>query len=177
MVSVATMLTELPLLVEVVLKAAVVLAVNTLAPGRDVLVSRGELVEIGGLFRVAEMVERSGGRLREVGATNRTHARDFQEALGPDTGLILRVHRSNFRVEGFTAEVPPADLAGIGRRAGVPVVHDQGQEALRVDDGREDLLGDDAALQAGRPGGMTREQLDRQRAASSAYARLCGCHS
>ena len=110
--------------------AAVVLAVHTLARGRDVLVSRGELVEIGGSFRVAEMIERSGGRLREVGATNRTHARDFQEALGPDTGLILRVHRSNFRVEGFTAEVPPADLAGIGRRAGVPVVHDLGSGLL-----------------------------------------------
>ena len=119
--------------------AAVVLAVNTLAAGREVVVSRGELVEIGGSFRVAEMIERSGARLREVGSTNRTHERDYAEALGPDTGAVLRVHRSNFRVEGFTAEVPARRLAELAAAAGVPLVDDLGSG----------LLLDPAALGAG----------------------------
>ncbi|MBW3552456.1 MAG: L-seryl-tRNA(Sec) selenium transferase [Gemmatimonadetes bacterium] len=110
--------------------AAVVLAVNTLAAGMEVVVSRGELVEIGGSFRVPEIIERSGGTLREVGATNRTHPGDYEAALGPRTGAILRVHRSNFRVEGFTAEVSTPDLARIARDAGVPLVNDAGSGLL-----------------------------------------------
>lgn len=110
--------------------AAVVLAVNTLAAGREVVVSRGELVEIGGSFRIPEIVERSGARLREVGSTNRTHPRDYEAAVGPETGVVLRVHRSNFRVEGYTAEVPSEVLAGIARRAGVPLVDDLGSGLL-----------------------------------------------
>jgi L-seryl-tRNA(Ser) seleniumtransferase len=110
--------------------AAVVLALNTLALGAEVVVSRGELVEIGGSFRVPEIMASSGARLREVGATNRTHPADYRDALGPDTGLILKVHRSNFSVQGFTAEVAVQDLAGIGREAGLPVVHDLGSGAL-----------------------------------------------
>ncbi|HUG41530.1 MAG TPA: L-seryl-tRNA(Sec) selenium transferase [Longimicrobiales bacterium] len=110
--------------------AALVLVVNTLAADLDVVVSRGELVEIGGSFRIAELIQASGGRLREVGATNRTHPRDYEAAIGADTGLLLRVHRSNFRVEGFTADVPADTLAGIAAAAGVPLVHDLGSGLL-----------------------------------------------
>jgi L-seryl-tRNA(Ser) seleniumtransferase len=110
--------------------AAVVLALNTLALDAEVIVSRGELVEIGGSFRVPEIMASSGARLREVGATNRTHPADYRDALGPDTGLILKVHRSNFSVQGFTAEVAVQELSGIGREAGLPVVHDLGSGAL-----------------------------------------------
>jgi L-seryl-tRNA(Ser) seleniumtransferase len=93
-------------------------------------VSRGELVEIGGSFRVPEIMARSGARMREVGATNRTHPADYKDALGARTGLILKVHRSNFSLQGFTAEVGMAELAGLAREAGVPVVHDLGSGAL-----------------------------------------------
>lgn len=110
--------------------AAVVLAINSLADGAEAVISRGELVEIGGSFRVPEIMARSGAIMREVGSTNRTHLRDYREALGPATGLILKVHRSNFRVEGFTAEVEAAELAVLAREAGVPLVHDLGSGAL-----------------------------------------------
>jgi L-seryl-tRNA(Ser) seleniumtransferase len=110
--------------------AAVVLALNTLAAGSDVVISRGELVEIGGSFRVAEIVERSGARVREVGATNRTHLADYQAALGAGVGAVLKVHRSNFRMEGFTSEVSSDQLAVVTREAGVPLVHDLGSGAL-----------------------------------------------
>lgn len=110
--------------------AAVVLALNTLASDGEALISRGELVEIGGSFRIPDIMARSGARMREVGATNRTHIRDYQSALGPDTRLVLKVHRSNFRVEGFTAEVTVEVLAGLAREAGVPLVHDLGSGAL-----------------------------------------------
>jgi L-seryl-tRNA(Ser) seleniumtransferase len=110
--------------------AAVVLALNTLALDAEVIVSRGELVEIGGSFRVPEIMARSGARMREVGATNRTHPADYKDALGARTGLILKVHRSNFSLQGFTAEVGMAELAGLAREAGVPVVHDLGSGAL-----------------------------------------------
>lgn len=110
--------------------AAVVLALNTLAEGRAVLISRGELVEIGGSFRVPEIMARSGCRMREVGSTNRTHLDDFRQALADDVAVILKVHRSNFRVEGFTAEVVAAELAGLARDAHVPLVHDLGSGAL-----------------------------------------------
>jgi L-seryl-tRNA(Ser) seleniumtransferase len=110
--------------------AAVVLALNSLSDGREAVISRGELVEIGGSFRVPEIMARSGAIMREVGATNRTHIHDYREALGPATGLILKVHRSNFRVEGFTAEAEVAELAALAREAGVPLVHDLGSGAL-----------------------------------------------
>lgn len=110
--------------------AAVVLALNTLADGRDALISRGELVEIGGSFRIPEIMERSGARMREVGSTNRTHLQDYRDGLSGDVAMILKVHRSNFRVEGFTKDVDTSDLADLAREAGVPLVHDLGSGAL-----------------------------------------------
>ncbi len=110
--------------------AAVVLALNTLAEGRDAIVSRGELVEIGGSFRVPEVMAKSGARMREVGSTNKTHREDYEAAISADTGAILKVHRSNFRIVGFTAEVSLAELATLGRTHGVPVVNDLGSGLL-----------------------------------------------
>jgi L-seryl-tRNA(Ser) seleniumtransferase len=110
--------------------AALVLALATLARGREVVVSRGELVEIGGSFRVPEMLEAAGARLVEVGTTNRTHARDYERAIGPETALLLKVLPSNFRVRGFTAEVAVADLARLGRAASIPVLVDEGSGLL-----------------------------------------------
>ena len=106
--------------------AAVVLALNTLALGREVLVSRGELVEIGGSFRVPEIMERAGVSLVEVGATNRTHASDYERAVGPETALVLKVHRSNFELRGFVAEVGLPDLASLARARGLPLLEDLG---------------------------------------------------
>jgi L-seryl-tRNA(Ser) seleniumtransferase len=109
---------------------ALVLALNTLAAGREVLLSRGELVEIGGSFRIPEILERSGARLREVGTTNRTHLADYARAVGPDTAAILTVHRSNFRQSGFVATPAPAELAALARERGLPYVHDVGSGLL-----------------------------------------------
>jgi len=106
--------------------AALMLALTALARGREVLISRGELIEIGGSFRIPEIMECSGARLREVGTTNRTHLADFEDALSGDTGLILRVWPSNYRIVGFTHQVPVAELAALGSRAGVPLLADQG---------------------------------------------------
>ncbi|NIN70831.1 MAG: L-seryl-tRNA(Sec) selenium transferase [Gemmatimonadetes bacterium] len=110
--------------------AAVVLALNELAEGREVIVSRGELVEIGETFRVAEIVAKSGARVTEVGATNRTHARDYEKAIGPETGALLKVHRSNFQQAGFVSEVSIEELTAVGHRHDVPVVHDLGSGML-----------------------------------------------
>jgi L-seryl-tRNA(Ser) seleniumtransferase len=110
--------------------AALLLALAALAEGREVLVSRGELIEIGDGFRIPEVLERSGARLREVGTTNRTRAADYERAAGPDTGAILRVHQSNFRLVGFTEQPRLADLAAVARRHGLPLVDDLGSGAL-----------------------------------------------
>ncbi len=118
--------------------AAVLLALNSLAAGREVVVSRGELVEIGGSFRLPEVMERSGALLREVGTTNRTHPDDYERAIGPNTALLLKVHPSNYRVVGFASEVGLAELVDIGRRHGIDVVEDLGAGAL-VDLGRYGL--------------------------------------
>ena len=107
--------------------AALVLATTALAAGREVVVSRGEMVEIGDGFRLPDLIASTGARLREVGTTNRTTVADYAAAVGPDTGCILKVHPSNFRVEGFTSSVPVRELVGLG----VPVVHDIGSGLLR----------------------------------------------
>jgi L-seryl-tRNA(Ser) seleniumtransferase len=130
--------------------AAVLLAVNTHAEGREVLVSRGELVEIGGSFRIPDVLRKGGARLREVGTTNRTRLADFRAALSPATGLILKVHPSNFRIVGFTEEPSLEDLAGLAREVGVPLVEDQGSGLLEGLPGA--LAAEGTAVQALRGG-------------------------
>jgi L-seryl-tRNA(Ser) seleniumtransferase len=110
--------------------AALVLALNTVAANRDALLSRGELVEIGGSFRVHEIMAKSGARLREVGATNRTHLSDYAAAISAATGVLLKVHRSNFAVAGYTAEVEVRELAPLAREHGLPILHDLGSGLL-----------------------------------------------
>lgn len=110
--------------------AAVLLGINTLANGKEVVISRGQLVEIGDSFRIPDVMLRAGGRLREVGTTNRTHVSDYADAIGPETALILKVHRSNFQLLGFTADVETADLVALARRQGLPVMEDLGSGAL-----------------------------------------------
>jgi len=109
---------------------AVLLVLNTLAEGKEVIVSRGELVEIGGAFRIPDVMKRSGALLREVGTTNRTHFTDYQKAIGPQTALLLKVHTSNFRVMGFTSEVSLQDLVQLGKENQLPVVDDLGSGCL-----------------------------------------------
>ncbi len=110
--------------------AAVLLCLAGLARGREVIVSRGELVEIGGSFRIPEIMVESGARLVEVGTTNRTRLADYERAITGQTALLLKVHRSNFALRGFTEEVPAGELARLGGRAGIPVMEDQGSGAL-----------------------------------------------
>jgi L-seryl-tRNA(Ser) seleniumtransferase len=106
--------------------AATFLALNSLAEGAEVIVSRGELVEIGGGFRIPEILAKSGAHLREVGTTNRTRLADYEDAITAETGLILRVHQSNFSIEGFTERPTLQDLAALGKRKNIPVFNDQG---------------------------------------------------
>lgn len=110
--------------------AAVLLVLTSLAAGREVVVSRGELVEIGGSFRVPEVMAQSGARLREVGTTNRTYARDYAAVIGPETALLLKVHQSNFRVVGFSAAPALEELVALGHRERIPVAYDMGSGAL-----------------------------------------------
>jgi L-seryl-tRNA(Ser) seleniumtransferase len=105
---------------------AVLLTLNTMAEGKEVIVSRGELVEIGGAFRIPDVMKRSGAVLKEVGTTNRTHLSDYQQAIGSQTALLLKVHTSNFRVMGFTSSVPLQDLIQLGREHDLPVIEDLG---------------------------------------------------
>jgi len=125
--------------------AALVLALNTLALGREAVVSRGELVEIGGEFRVAEIMARSGAIMREVGATNRTHERDYGDAIGPGTAVLLKVHRSNFRLSCFVSEVSPEQLALLAHEHGVPLLYDLGS-GLVLDPAELGLPGEEPTL-------------------------------
>src|SRR5205823_8714116 len=131
--------------------AATVLVLRALAAGREVVVSRGQLVEIGGSFRIPEIMAASGAVLREVGTTNITRIADYERAVGPATALLLRVHQSNFRIHGFTESATLDELVALGRRHGLPVVDDVGSGAL-VDFARFGLPGEPVAADSIRAG-------------------------
>ena len=110
--------------------AAILLVLNSLARGKETIASRGELIEIGGSFRLPAIMSQAGTKLKEVGTTNRTHEADYREAIGPRTGILLKVHTSNFRVSGFVAAVTPRELSALARANEIPFVHDLGSGAL-----------------------------------------------
>jgi L-seryl-tRNA(Ser) seleniumtransferase len=131
--------------------AATVIVLRALAAGREVIVSRGQLVEIGGSFRIPEIMAVSGATLREVGTTNITRVGDYERAIGPNTGLLMRIHQSNFRIHGFTEAATLGELVALGRKHNVPVVDDIGSGAL-VDFARFGLDGEPmarASIEAG----------------------------
>jgi L-seryl-tRNA(Ser) seleniumtransferase len=110
--------------------SALLLGLSALSVGKEVIVSRGEAVEIGGGFRIPDVLKQSGATLVDVGTTNRTYIRDYQDAITENTAAMLKVHSSNFRVEGFTAEVEPSELVELSKERGIPVLHDVGSGAL-----------------------------------------------
>ena len=126
--------------------AAVFIMLETLAKGREVIVSRGQLVEIGGSFRIPDVMAKSGATLREVGATNRTHVHDYENAIGDETAALMRVHTSNFRVVGFTKEVSLAEMRALGDKYALPVIEDLGSGTLYALAG-EGLLGEPTVQQ------------------------------
>jgi len=132
--------------------AAVLLGLNSLAQGKEVIVSRGELIEIGGAFRIPEIMAKSGAILREVGATNRTHPADYENAINENTALLLKVHTSNYKVVGFTAEVTLEQMVAIGKKHNLPVMEDLGSGALidlsRYGLSKEPLVGERIAAGA-----------------------------
>lgn len=131
--------------------AAVLLVLNTLAENAETIVSRGELIEIGGAFRIPDILAKSGSTLVEVGTTNRTRLRDYEGAIGPRTGLLLKVHQSNFRTVGFVEETPIADLVALGAPRGIPAAHDVGS-GLMVDLSRWGLTGEPVVQDSVRAG-------------------------
>jgi L-seryl-tRNA(Ser) seleniumtransferase len=131
--------------------AALVLVLNTLADGRDAIVSRGELVEIGGSFRIPDIMAKSGARLVEVGTTNRTHADDYRRAIGAETAIVVKVHRSNFALSGFVAEASAAELAALAGERGIPLLHDLGS-GLMLSLSDYGLTGEPTAADAVRAG-------------------------
>lgn len=132
--------------------AAVLLTLNTLAEGREVIVSRGELIEIGGSFRLPDIMKKSGASLVEVGTTNKTYLKDYENAITDRTGIILKAHWSNYSIEGFTSEVRIEELAALGERCGVPVVYDVGSGAMQrfedLDRGHEPVVPESVAAGA-----------------------------
>jgi L-seryl-tRNA(Ser) seleniumtransferase len=134
--------------------AALVLVLNTFAEGRYAIVSRGELIEIGGSFRIPDIMAKSGARLLEVGTTNRTHLDDYRRALSEDTGIIVKVHRSNFALAGFVSEAQPSELGMLSAEGGIPLLHDLGS-GLLVSLEEFGLRGEPTARDAVRAGGGT----------------------